>query len=46
MAKPILDDELWSLIGFGHRVHDLGQRAEVDALAGTHGFHAQRNGQM
>ena len=32
--------------GLGHRVHDLGQRAEVDALASAYGFHAQRIGQM
>lgn len=33
-------------LGLGHRVDDLGQRAEVHALASAHGFHAQRNGQV
>lgn len=33
-------------LGLGHRVDDLGQRAEVDALASAYGFHAQRNGRL
>lgn len=33
-------------LGLGHRVGDLGQRAEVDALVSAHGFRVHRNGQV
>jgi hypothetical protein len=33
-------------IGAGQAVDDVGERGEVDAAAGAHGFDAQGNGEM